>query len=287
VFALTPDGTDRVVWDVRAGVPLWQTDAPVTGITPFDGDLVALAWDGDRLQQLTLDLQGALLDTTELDPVDGTNPVPMAAGGELWVVDRAGGEAALYRVDGSSLRPVGPRAGTILGPVGADGRVWVAVDGALHEVVDDTLVPSGDDGLTCLTAIGGEAWACAERGLRSVDGGGLGTPLLEPAEVEVPDWALVSEEVLAACYSEWRVWANDTGVDPGPYPGDDEPPATTDPETPSTPTMPAETGGPPPPELEPAGCGCATGSPPAALLWTPLLLAAARRRTHFPARGSR
>ena len=53
--------------------------------------------------------------------------------------------------------------------------------------------------------------------------GTLGSAIVGPATIGPPDLDVVDPEDVDLCFSQWRVWAADAGVDPGPAPISDPP----------------------------------------------------------------
>jgi len=219
--------TARAVWDVAAGgVVRWTGEDPLTGIAPWDGELHLVGPEDGVLHHLVLDAAGAELSRAELGPADSTNPVLRATPSALWLVERSTDIQQLATFPDRIA--VGPTVAEVLGPVEVDDHTWVALDGVLHEVVGASVVPGPDlRTLDCLEAIDGVAWACSDGLLHALFADGtLDAPIVGPADVGAPDLDLVAETAVALCFSQWRVWAGDAGVDPGPAPGGDasEPP---------------------------------------------------------------
>jgi hypothetical protein len=244
IVALTV-GTDgeRTVWDVAGGgVALWNSDEPFTGVAPWEGGIRLVGPLDGTLWSLTLDGDGRELAREDLGPADSSNPVLRPTPSTLYLVERSTGLEALTRLP--DRQPIGPIVAEVLGPVEIGDRTWVALDGRLHAIEGDTVVPGPDDAvLSCLEAIDGAAWACTDGLLVPVaEDGGLGTPIVGPATIGAPDLDLVDRADVDLCFSQWRVWASDAGVDPGPAP---EPP-------------PVEDSDDDPLEVSDGGCGCRT-----------------------------
>lgn len=253
VWALYTAGVGREVWRLD-GEPerIWSDPGGWSGLAAGpDGVELVRALDGE-LERMVV---GTGERTVE-GPVAGASPLIRIAGGRRFVVDRASDGQALLEVPG--LVPVAEAVDAIAGPVEAGGRLWVAVDGLLHE-----LPPGGpavrapaDANVACLVARPEGAWACARTLAPLLPDGALGEPVFALEALLPPIVTDLADDDAVACWGAWRTWALDVGVDPGDMPG---------------PT----TG---PPDPPPDGCGCAHGSRPVGWPLLAILAAIAHRR---------
>jgi hypothetical protein len=220
IVALTVGtGTSRTVWDVAAGgVPLWSGDDPFTGIAPWDGGIQLVGPVDGTLWSVALDADGTEVSRESLGTADSSNPALVPTPSALYLVERSTGLEALTRMP--DRRAIGTVAGEVLGPIEVGDSTWVALDGRLYAIDGDAVVLGPDDGVvSCLAAIDGEAWACVEGLLLPLDEtGAFGAPIVGPATVGAPELGLVDPADVDLCFSQWRVWATDAGVDPGPAP---------------------------------------------------------------------
>jgi hypothetical protein len=204
-------------------VSVWVGDDPFTGIAPWGTEVHLVGPVGDVLLHVVVDGTGAELLREERGAAASTNPALRATPSGLWLVERSTGSEQLATFP--DRIPVGASAEKVLGPVDLDGRTWVALDGLLHEVVALSVAAGPDRRpIDCLDAVGGVGWACSGGLLYPLTSDGtLGDPIVGPADVGPPDLDLSDEEDVALCFSEWRVWAGDAGVDPGPGPEEEHP----------------------------------------------------------------
>ncbi len=238
VALATGSTTTRAVWDVGAGgVTVWTGDDALTGIAPWNGEIHLVGPRDGSLHHVVLDPEGAELSRAELGPAESANPVLRATPPALWLVERSTDIQQLATFPARIA--VGPAVAAVLGPVEVDARTWVAFDGVLHEIVGAS-VHAGPDAraIDCLETIDGVGWGCSEGLLHPLAAdGSFGAAIVGPADVGPPDLDLVAATDVALCFSQWRVWAGDAGVDPGPPPHADD-------------------SDPPPLVLADEGCGC-------------------------------
>ena len=176
-------------------------------------------WRPDGIEELSID-GGESIDGDYLS-VRWSNPP--------WFALNAGSSSALYQLgaQGPQLRLQSNRA--LHGPIPIDGGWLSLADGQLQQFELDRFVPQGEVPWTCLVSIGGQPYACIDRGLSLIEGRGdnfEARPFFNLTEIHGPATDCPQDtEQRIQCERQWVHYAAEAGLlraDSGPPDGDND-----------------------------------------------------------------
>jgi hypothetical protein len=197
VYRVTSSGAQR----------LWQDAATWTSLTAGERVLLVLAFDGKRLTQALLSLEGVeLLRASAELPADVISVQGRLVRDVPYVVLQDGsGASTLGHLDDSGWKSAAYAQGALAGPIAsAASGLLIALDGRLTQLVEDQLRPlPASEAVSCLERSYQGHFACTRSGLRAVQSDELGAPLFDLTSLDAPDLARVPPDRRAACATQW------------------------------------------------------------------------------------
>jgi hypothetical protein len=174
-----------------------------------DGYLVLVRYEGAALETLALSLEGQMLAQAQA-PLPATPVAAFArpiADLPYIVVGFVGAAYELGRIEQGAWRILQEAGGNLAGPLQtADGKRFIAVEGALASFDAETVTPSSDPSsfVIGLRRLGSRSYACTTDGVRDVGSEGLGAQRFTFAELLPPQLDDLQGDQRMSCNLEWQ-----------------------------------------------------------------------------------
>jgi hypothetical protein len=191
---------------------LWsgaQTDGVFTALGASDDTLVLFGVDAGVLSQLTLDSGGKELSRGKADVGADTLSVEAHVAGATpyaIVQSESGDRIELGRIAGDHWLSLAQAVGNLSGPVVApDGKLFIAVDGALASFDDEKVaIESDTEFVTAVAVADGKLYASVRDGLRELSAHTLGDMVFSFETLRAPIITTLSPTERTACDGAWQ-----------------------------------------------------------------------------------
>ena len=218
VWTIYVGGTSREIARLGAD-PLSFSGGPTawSGVAGADtGPTLVAARDG-LLVQGVLEVESGVIQETVHFPLVGTGPQWVVDGAVTWLLDRASGYVGVHRLPDGML--VAQATNSVEGPLRVGDVDVVALDEVLYALGADgpRRLPEARP-IGCLASGGAARWACSGDLYALTSDARLGDPVVALAGLAAPVVADLSAAETVDCWGEWRTFALDLGIDPGPMP---------------------------------------------------------------------
>lgn len=218
VRRISADHSD-LLWSAPQSAGDWLT------LGASDQSLLLLGLDRGKLSQLALSSTGSELGrATAAVGMDALTVQAQLVGSTPYVIVQyeSGDRIELGRIASGQWSSLARATGNLAGPIQtSDGKLLVAIDGALASFDDEHVTPvGGSDFVTGLARFGDDSYASVRQGLALITAGRPAAVVFDFATLAEPLYSALSPAERTACVTSWQhlqvdlVASGFTGLDP-------------------------------------------------------------------------